>query len=137
VYTVKVLYFVMIIPMTNTITSKEQFQQEIAHEGVSIVDFYADWCGPCRMVGPIMEELQADNTSKGVKVFKINVDEHPDIASEFGVSSIPAVFFIKNGEVKEGIVGANPKNVYQEKIETYLAFADDGFAAPSEETPSA
>jgi thioredoxin 1 len=115
--------------MTNTITSKEQFQQEIAHEGVSVVDFYADWCGPCRMVGPIMEELQSDNAEKGVKVLKINVDEHPDIASEFGVSSIPAVFFIKNGEIKEGMVGANPKTVYQEKIDTYLASADDTLSA--------
>jgi thioredoxin 1 len=110
--------------MTNTISSKEHFQQEIARGGVSVVDFYADWCGPCRVIGPIMEELQSDNAEKGIKVLKINVDEHPDLASEFGVSSVPVVFFIKNGEVKEGIVGANPKSVYQEKIDMYVASAD-------------
>jgi thioredoxin 1 len=110
--------------MTHTISSKEQFQQEIAHEGVSVVDFYADWCGPCRMLGPIMEELQSDNAEKKVKVLKVNVDEHPDLAAEFGVSSIPVVFFIKQSEVKEGVIGAHPKTVYQEKIEKYLASTD-------------
>ncbi|MDR2189749.1 MAG: thioredoxin [Candidatus Peribacteria bacterium] len=108
--------------MTNTIriTSKEQFKTEVA-QGMSVIDFYADRCGPCKMLAPIMEELQADNASKGVKILKVNVDENPDLAAEFGVSSIPTVFFSKNGKIVEGMVGANPKSVYQEKIDSYLA----------------
>ena len=101
------------------INSKDHFQQEIA-EGVSVIDFYADWCGPCQMLSPVMEELQAENLEKGVKILKVDVDENPDLASEFWVMSIPTVFFAKDGEVKEGMIGVNEKGTYQEKIEQYL-----------------
>jgi thiol-disulfide isomerase/thioredoxin len=65
------------------ITSSEQFQQEIAYNGLTIVDFYADRCGPCKMLSPIMEELQADNAAKGVKILKVNIDEQPKLTSDF------------------------------------------------------
>ncbi|MDR3168415.1 MAG: thioredoxin family protein [Candidatus Peribacteria bacterium] len=106
------------------ISSKEQFQQEISHSGVSVIDFFADWCGPCRLVLPVMDQLAAENADKGVKILKVNVDENPDLAAEFGVSTIPTVLFAVTGEVKEGLIGANPQDVYQGKIDTYLAEAD-------------
>ncbi len=83
---------------------------------LSVVDFWAEWCGPCRMVGPIVDELAKDFEGK-VNIGKVNVDESPDIAAQFGIRSIPTILFIKNGEVVDRHVGAAPKNVLQEKIE--------------------
>ena len=87
--------------MITSLTSKEHLSQELASSSVVLLDFYADWCGPCRMIAPIMEELQQDNMKKGVKILKVNVDEHQDLAEEFGVTTIPIVFFAQNGEIKE------------------------------------
>ena len=111
------------------ITSAEQFKTEvITHPGLVVLDFRAEWCGPCRMIGPVIEELEHDNAVKGVKVAKVNVDENPELASTFQVSSIPVVFFMKNGQAIDTIVGANPKGVYQAKIDELLA-ADVKIAA--------
>lgn len=108
--------------MTNIIhiTSKEHFQQELAHPGVSLVDFYADRCGPCRMLFPSLEQLAKENEEKGIKILKINIDEVPALAEEFDVTTIPTIFFAKGGEMKEGFVGVNPSSFYQEKIDAYL-----------------
>ena len=73
------------------------------------------------MIGPVMEELANENAAKGVKVAKVNVDENPELAWTFQVSSIPVVFFMKNGQPVYTIVGANPKSVYQAKIDELLA----------------
>jgi thioredoxin 1 len=73
------------------------------------------------MLAPVLTQLQAENAEKGVQILKVNVDENPDLAAEFSVSSIPTVFFAKDGEIKEGIMGAHPKDFYQEKITAYLA----------------
>ncbi|MDR0607680.1 MAG: thioredoxin family protein [Candidatus Peribacteria bacterium] len=70
-----------------------------------------------------MDQLAAENADRNVKVLKINVDENPDIAAEFGVSTIPTVLFATNGEIKEGLIGANPQEVYQGKINVYLIHA--------------
>jgi len=105
------------------ITSKEQFQTEITEfEGVVVVDFYADRCGPCVMLGPIMEELKSDNADKAVKIVKIDVDNpgNQETAMKFGISSIPAVYLFYNGEAKEGVIGVNGKHVYQEKVDALL-----------------
>lgn len=103
------------------IENPEHFKKDIvAHPWVVVIDFRAEWCGPCRMIWPVMEELAHDNASKDVKVAKINVDDNQELAGAFQVSSIPVVFFMKNGEVISKIVGANPKNVYQEKIDELL-----------------
>lgn len=100
----------------------EQFKKEVLdHQGLVVVDFRAEWCGPCRMIGPIMEELANDNEAKGVKIAKVNVEENPELAWTFQVSSIPVVFFMKNGQPVDTLVGANPKSVYQDKIEELLA----------------
>lgn len=102
------------------IEGKEQFQKEILENtGVSIVDFRAERCGPCRMLGPIIEQLAEEY--KDIKVAKVNVDQNQELAGAFQVSSIPVVYFIKNGQVVEKIVGANPPTVYKERIAEHTA----------------
>ena len=83
--------------------------KEVISSGVWIVDFYADWCGPCKMLGPVLEELD-DN------VLKINVDSHEDLAREFGVMSIPTICFFKDGSLVNKIVGFRSKD----EIETIV-----------------
>jgi len=84
-----------------------------------LVDFYAEWCGPCRMLGPIIEELAKDYEGK-VKIFKLNVDNAQELAAQYGVSSIPTVIFFKNGEKVDQFLGALPKEKIEEYIQKYL-----------------
>lgn len=84
-----------------------------------MVDFWAEWCGPCRMVGPIVEEISSEYDGKAV-VGKVNVDHNPDISAKFGIRNIPTIIFIKNGELVDKSVGAVPKNVLTEKIDNLL-----------------
>ena len=92
-----------------TIT-KENFSAEVlAAEQPVLLDFWAPWCGPCRMVGPILEEI-ANERRGSLKVAKINVDEQPDLAAEFAVMSIPTLLVFENGKVKKSAVGAMPKS---------------------------
>ena len=72
-----------------------------------LIDFYADWCGPCRMVGPIVEEIAAEHPE--YKICKVNVDEEQELAAQFGVMSIPSLFVMKNGKVVNQTLGAQPK----------------------------
>jgi len=84
-----------------------------------LVDFWAEWCGPCRMVGPIVEELANDYDGKAV-IGKVNVDHNKEISAKFGIRNIPTIIFLKNGELVDKSVGAVPKNVLSEKIENLL-----------------
>ncbi len=86
----------------------EVFNDEIK-EGLVLVDFYADWCGPCRMLAPVIEEIA--NELPNVKIIKINVDEREDVARTYGVMSIPTVILFENGEIKKKQVGFMPKEV--------------------------
>jgi thioredoxin 1 len=85
-----------------------------------VVDFWAEWCGPCRMVTPIIEELAKDYDGKAV-IGKLNVDNNPDISFKYGIRSIPTVLFIKNGEVVDKQVGAAPKDAYAAKLDKVMA----------------
>ena len=93
--------------MVKKINSSE-FQSEVLNgDGVALVDLFADWCMPCQMIAPIIEEIS--NEKPDVKFFKINVDETPDVAIKYGVSSIPTLLIFKNGELVNKAVGAYPK----------------------------
>lgn len=81
-----------------------------------LVDFYADWCGPCKMMSPILEELSQEFDGK-IKIVKINVDNNPDLAAEYGVMSIPNMIVFENGKQKENIVGARSKQDLIKQLE--------------------
>lgn len=80
-----------------------------------MVDFWAEWCGPCRMVGPVVDELYTEYEGKAV-IGKVNVDENPEIAGRYGIRSIPTILFIKNGQVVDKSVGAVPKAQLADKL---------------------
>jgi thioredoxin 1 len=92
------------------------FGEEIeSNTGLAIVDFWAEWCGPCRLVGPIVDELAQENAT--VKVGKLDVEANPDTAFRFNVRSIPSILFFKDGELVDTVIGAQPKSVLERKIE--------------------
>ena len=84
-----------------------------------MVDFWAEWCGPCRMVGPIVDEIHNDYDGKAL-VGKVNVDENPGISAKYGIRNIPTIIFLKGGEMVDKSVGAVPKNVLTEKMDALL-----------------
>jgi thioredoxin 1 len=84
-----------------------------------MIDFWAEWCGPCRMVGPIVEEISKDYAGKAI-VGKVNVDENPAISMKYGIRNIPTILFLKNGEVVDKSVGAVPKNILSGKLDSQL-----------------
>ena len=86
-------------------------------EGILMVDFWAEWCGPCRAVAPVLEDLAGASGGK-VTLAKVNVDEHPALAARFGVRSIPTILFVKDGKVRDQAVGALPKAALQKKLES-------------------
>ena len=104
--------------MEVTITS-ENFASLKAGNLPLVVDFWATWCGPCRMVAPIIEELAKTYEGK-VVVGKCDVEECEDLTAEFGIRNIPSILFFKNGEVVDKVIGAQPKAKFVEKIEALL-----------------
>lgn len=97
------------------------FKQETG-EGLVLVDFWAPWCGPCRMVGPVIEELATEYEGK-VKVGKLNVDDHQQSAMAYRVMSIPTVILFKDGQPVETMVGAMPKGAYESRLSKYIGSA--------------
>ncbi len=98
----------------------ENFEQEaLTQETPVLVDFYADWCGPCKMVSPSVEQLAAEYEGR-VKVGKVNVDECPETAAKYRVMSIPTLLFLRGGKVEDQIIGAVPKKEIEEKLKALL-----------------
>jgi thioredoxin 1 len=93
--------------------------EETIKEGVTVVDFWAPWCGPCRMVAPVIEELAEQYDGK-VQICKVNTDEEQDIAVKFGIRSIPTIVFFKNGKQEDTIIGAAAKQAFEQKIDALL-----------------
>ena len=105
----------MILKLTDS-----NFEEEVLNSSIPvIIDFYADWCGPCKVMSPIIDELAGDHEGK-VKIGKINTDENEEIVSKYHVMSIPTFLFIKNGQLVDQVVGAVPKTVLEQKINNML-----------------
>jgi thioredoxin 1 len=94
--------------------------EAIEIEGVAVVDFWAEWCGPCRMVTPIIEDLSKEYEGKAT-IGKVNVDVNPEVSQQFGIRSIPTILILKNGEIVDKHVGVISKPALKEKIEAYLS----------------
>ncbi|MCB5235011.1 MAG: thioredoxin [Candidatus Cloacimonetes bacterium] len=92
--------------------------KEIIDSGVVVVDFWAAWCGPCRMIAPTLEEIAKER--QDVVVGKLDVDMYPQLASKYGVMSIPTLLFFKDGELKDSSIGVVPKNVLLNKIDAVI-----------------
>lgn len=104
--------------MSNNIVQLNQsnFEKEVINSNIPvIVDFWAAWCGPCRMIAPIIEQLSVEYLEK-VKVAKLNVDENPDLAGQYGINSIPAIYMFKNGQKVDALIGARPKQAFDDMI---------------------
>ncbi|WP_347862625.1 thioredoxin [Salimicrobium sp. PL1-032A] len=97
--------------------SDQSFEQE-TNDGLSLVDFWAPWCGPCKMIAPVLEEID-EEMSDEVKIVKLNVDENQETASKFGVMSIPTLLLFKDGEVVDQVVGFQPKEQLEEVIKKH------------------
>ena len=96
------------------------FQTEVlSSDKLTVVDFWAEWCGPCRAIGPVIEELSKEYTGK-VNVGKVNVDQNPNLSVNYGITSIPAILFVKGGKVVDKQIGAVPKSVLDKKIQAHL-----------------
>ena len=90
--------------------------QVIDSDKLSVIDFWAEWCGPCRAIGPVIEELSKEYEGI-VNVGKVNVDHNPQISTDYGITSIPAILFVKGGQVVDKLVGAQPKAKFIKKID--------------------
>lgn len=99
--------------------NSNEFQNEVLNsKEVVLVDFSAVWCGPCKMLAPIVEELSTEMEGKA-KVFKVDVDKSGDVAQKYNIMSVPTVMIFKNGEVVDKVVGFQPKEVFTSKLEQY------------------
>ena len=106
--------------MSEITLNENNFAEEIEnHSGVALVDFWAVWCAPCKMIAPSIEKIAEDYKGQ-VKVGKLNVDENRSIASKYGIMSIPTLMIFKDGEVADQIVGALPKAAIESKIKEHL-----------------
>ena len=105
--------------MSVTKLNAQSFDQEVLHSNKPVlVDFYADWCMPCKMLSPILEELSEEIDD--VKIVKVNTDKNQELASSFGIMSIPTLLFVKDGKVIDTLVGMRPKEELERVIKSYI-----------------
>ena len=103
-----------------TTLSDKTFDEEIgAAETPILVDFWAEWCGPCKMIAPVLEEIAEEHSEK-IHIGKLNVDEQPGIAEQYGIRSIPSLLFFQDGKVVDQVVGAAPKKSLAEKLTSLI-----------------
>ena len=96
------------------------FEEIIGTDKPVMVDFWAEWCGPCKMVGPVVEEMAGEYDGKAV-IAKVDVDNNPNVSAKFGIRSIPTMLFFKDGEIVDRQIGAVPKNVLTNKLDAQIA----------------
>ena len=104
--------------MTSSVSEQTYDEALAAADGLVMVDFWAEWCGPCRAVAPVLEGLAAET---GVQLLKVNVDENPGLAARYEVRSIPTILFVEDGEVVDRVVGAAPKAVFEGIVRAHAA----------------
>jgi thioredoxin 1 len=97
--------------------TEQTFDETLStHEGLLMVDFWAEWCGPCRAIAPVLDDLVRESSGR-VSLAKVNVDENPGLAARYGIRSIPTILLVKQGKVVDQIIGAVPKPRIKEKLE--------------------
>jgi len=104
--------------MSTEITNKNF--KELTNKGIVLVDFWAPWCGPCRLLGPAIEELAEDFEDQDVVIGKVNLDDYPDLASKYNVKSIPTMAFLRNGILVDQLIGVHSKEKIKEKLDSLL-----------------
>jgi thioredoxin 1 len=106
--------------MAKEITTSNFKDSVLEHEGVALVDFWAEWCGPCKLIGPVIEELAGDYDGKAT-IGKLNVDDNREVAAQYGIMSIPTLLFFKNGQIVDKHVGLASKADIKKKLDAILA----------------